>query len=197
MHSTRIIVALVDKRFDMWLPVFDSTARRARAYLLNFVYFLLSSLKSYDAATAVALVEYKGDELDIDSSLLTDFQFRTDSLYEFIGEIQARIGEERGPGRGGRGERERCGCACIVTSSVVGLALPYDQSRTWIIPVQSNKWFAALATTAVKHSSICLRPPNLNRRIPPPSLPALVHNNENTLGRAREKESQGARVPQS
>lgn len=37
----------------------------------------------------MAIVEYKGDQLNIDASLLTDFQFRVDSLYEFIGEIQA------------------------------------------------------------------------------------------------------------
>eukprot|EP00903_Cladosiphon_okamuranus_P007066 g6868.t1 len=49
---------------------------------------VLGSLRSYDAAANGAVVEYKGDHLDIDASLLTDFQFRIDSLYEFIGEIQ-------------------------------------------------------------------------------------------------------------
>ncbi|CAN0127810.1 unnamed protein product, partial [Ectocarpus sp. 4 AP-2014] len=46
----------------------------------------LGSLKSYDAAADVAVVEYKGDQLTIDACLLTGFQFRIDSLYEFIGE---------------------------------------------------------------------------------------------------------------
>lgn len=50
-----------------------------------------SSLQTYDAATDVAVVEYKGDQLNIDTSLLTDFQFRTASLYQFIGEIQASV----------------------------------------------------------------------------------------------------------
>lgn len=49
----------------------------------------LGSLKSYDAAADVAVVDYKGDQLTIDACLLTDFQFRIDSLYEFIGEVQA------------------------------------------------------------------------------------------------------------
>ena len=40
----------------------------------------------------MAVVEYKGDQLNIDTSLITDFQFRTASLYEFIGEIEARFG---------------------------------------------------------------------------------------------------------
>ncbi|CAN0584350.1 unnamed protein product, partial [Ectocarpus sp. 12 AP-2014] len=49
----------------------------------------IGSLKSYDAAADVAVVDYKGDQLTIDACLLTDFQFRIDSLYEFIGEVQA------------------------------------------------------------------------------------------------------------
>ena len=51
----------------------------------------VESLKSYDAAANEAVVEYKGDQLEIDASLLTDFQFRIDSLYEFIGEVQVSV----------------------------------------------------------------------------------------------------------
>ncbi|CAN0503980.1 unnamed protein product, partial [Ectocarpus sp. 8 AP-2014] len=54
----------------------------------------LGSLKSYDAAADVAVVDYKGDQLTIDACLLTDFQFRIDSLYEFIGEVQASDGKK-------------------------------------------------------------------------------------------------------
>ncbi|CAM9798677.1 unnamed protein product [Ascophyllum nodosum] len=50
---------------------------------------VLGSLTSYDAAANLAVIEYKGDKLSVDSSLLPGFQFRIDSLYEFIGEIQA------------------------------------------------------------------------------------------------------------
>lgn len=49
------------------------------------------SLKSYDAGADVAIIEYKGDRLSIDASLLPGFQFRTDSLYEFIGEVQVCV----------------------------------------------------------------------------------------------------------
>lgn len=66
---------------------------RVRLFLI-FYFLLFQSLKSYDAGAAVAVVEYKGEELNIDASLLIDFQFRTDSLYEFIGEIQARSRKE-------------------------------------------------------------------------------------------------------
>lgn len=52
---------------------------------------LAGSLKSYDAAADVAVIEYRGDRLAIDASLLPGFQFRTDSLYEFIGEVQVTI----------------------------------------------------------------------------------------------------------
>ncbi|CBJ33065.1 Autophagy-related protein 12 [Ectocarpus siliculosus] len=56
---------------------------------------VLGSLKSYDAAADVAVVDYKGDQLTIDACLLTDFQFRIDSLYEFIGEVQGAAGAAR------------------------------------------------------------------------------------------------------
>lgn len=36
----------------------------------------------------MAVIEYKGEELNIDASLLPGFQFQTGSLYEFIGEIE-------------------------------------------------------------------------------------------------------------
>ncbi|CAM9379516.1 unnamed protein product, partial [Ectocarpus sp. 8 AP-2014] len=66
---------------------------------------VLGSLKSYDAAADVAVVDYKGDQLTIDACLLTDFQFRIDSLYEFIGEGAtgaARVSRRPGlPRRGG------------------------------------------------------------------------------------------------
>lgn len=64
----------------------------------------LHSLKSYDAAANGAVVEYKGDQLDIDASLLTGFQFRIDSLYEFIGEIQASADRQGQRANGERGE---------------------------------------------------------------------------------------------
>lgn len=50
--------------------------------------FPVKSLRSYDAAANVAVIEYKGDTLVIDASLLPEFQFRVDSLYQFIGEVQ-------------------------------------------------------------------------------------------------------------
>lgn len=87
-----------------------------------------NSLQTYDAAADVALVEYKGEQLSIDTSLLTDFQFRTASLYQFIGEIQASC---RGPRKDEppflmmdeRGCRERWGGGWQSTFGVVYLIL--------------------------------------------------------------------------
>eukprot|EP00904_Undaria_pinnatifida_P009401 jgi/Undpi1/5591/HiC_scaffold_2.g00867.m1 len=53
---------------------------------------VLGSISSYDAAADVAVIEYKGEELNIDASLLPGFQFQTGSLYEFIGEIESASG---------------------------------------------------------------------------------------------------------
>lgn len=93
----------------------------------------------------MAVVEYKGDELNIDASLLIDFQFRTDSLYEFIGEIQASSGKERRR----IGEGRRRGCA---TPNVVGLGLavwPEPCAELCVCAVKGKVTVrcAALATT--------------------------------------------------
>lgn len=75
----------------------------------HFFCCLVESLKSYDAAANEALVEYKGNQLSIDASLLTDFQFRIDSLYEFIGEIQASVEREKNKKKAaeGRGKAKK------------------------------------------------------------------------------------------
>lgn len=108
-----------------------------------------------------AVVEYKGDQLIIDASLLTDFQFRVDSLYEFIGEIQASYGGRRrkngGSGKkktkpkgarvgvlrgGGRGE-EQAATNAIMCWQVVGIIIflrrLFGTSVSCLPDQQSNK----------------------------------------------------------
>ncbi|CAM9229024.1 unnamed protein product [Choristocarpus tenellus] len=49
---------------------------------------VFGSLKRYDAATDEAFIEYKGETLTVGTSLIPGFQFRQNSLFEFIGEIE-------------------------------------------------------------------------------------------------------------
>lgn len=70
------------------------------------------SLQTYDAAADAAVIEYKGHQLGIDTSLLVDFQFRIASLYEFIGEIEASREGGSQP-EGGEGSRDKDNDKCV------------------------------------------------------------------------------------
>ncbi|CAM9687441.1 unnamed protein product [Discosporangium mesarthrocarpum] len=62
---------------------------------------VIGSLRSYDAAADEAMIEYKGASLPVNTSLIPGFQFRQDSLFEFIGEV------EDGGGGGATGKKLR------------------------------------------------------------------------------------------